>query len=77
MAQLRNDLVKGYLHGIILNGKSLLNERAVLVNAAARIAEIDATILELAADGQLALDYWNALEGTSYTLIDLYNMWNA
>jgi hypothetical protein len=64
----RQEMVKQYLFGLVVRYEALEVERLALLEAAARITAIQAEKAELIADAQDALDKFNAVHGTTYTL---------
>lgn len=64
----RSNAARAYLAQLVLSYEELEAERQRLLQAAKRIPEIQAEKQEILADAQTALDKYNALEGTSFTL---------
>lgn len=64
----RTQAARAYLAQLVTAYDLLEAERQRLLQAATRITAIQAEKQDLIADAQAALDKYNALEGTSYTL---------
>lgn len=64
----RINAARAYFTQLAVAYDTLERERQALLNAAARITEIQAEKAEIIADAQLALDKLNALQGTDYSL---------
>jgi hypothetical protein len=64
----RSTAARTYLAQLVLTYEELEAERQKLLVAADRITEIQAEKADLLVDAQYALDKYNALEGTDYTL---------
>lgn len=72
----RADATRAYLTSLVVQYEALEAERQRLLQAAGRITEIQAEKADLIADAQEALDKYNALEGTSYTLTQVRKWFN-
>ena len=66
-----DDLIKVFLFELALAKAKLLEERAAMLNANARITEIDADIAKLDIELQPTLDKVNAIDKTAVTLLEL------
>ena len=64
----RTQAARQYLMSLVVEYEALEAERLKLLDAAARITEIQAEKADLIADAQDALAKYNALNGTNYTL---------
>jgi hypothetical protein len=73
----RTNAARQYLTNLVVTYEALEEERQTLLQAATRITAIQAEKAEIIADAQEALDKYNALEGTSYTLIQVRDMFSA
>lgn len=70
---LRQNAVANYLSNLINQHRTLEAEKQLLLDPAARLAEIAAEQAELVADAQAALARYNAAHGTDYTLAQIRN----
>jgi len=69
----RVQIARNYLISLIATYDALEAERQRLLASAGRLTEIQAEKAELIADAQGALDKYNTLNGTSYTLQQVRN----
>jgi hypothetical protein len=69
----RNQAARQYLFVLVAEYEALEAERQRLLAGTTRIDEIQALKADLISDAQDALDKYNALEGTSYTLQQVRN----
>jgi hypothetical protein len=73
----RTQAARQYLLNLVVAYETLEDERQTLLQAAARIAEIQTEKAEVIADAQEALVKYNALAGTSYTLTEARKLLSA
>lgn len=69
----RQGAVAGYMSALINQHRMLEEEKQLLLNPAARLAEIAAEQAELIADAQAVLVRYNTANGTDYTLAQIRN----
>lgn len=70
---LRQNAVANYMTTLISQYRILEEEKQLLLDPAARLAEIEAQQAELVGDAQTALISYNAAHGTDYTLAQIRN----
>jgi hypothetical protein len=65
------DILKTSVFDLALSRVNLLDERVLLISAAARIVEIDTEIIDFDIEIQSILDKVNSIEKTSVTLAEM------
>lgn len=70
---LRQNAVSNYMGVLISQYRVLEEEKQMLLNPQARLAEIGALQAELVEDAQAALVRYNAAHGTDFTLAQIRN----
>lgn len=73
----RQLLIRQYLFDLVARYERLEAERQALLDAATRIDAIQAEKQDLIADAQEALNKFNAVNGTSYTLQQVRQWYDA